>query len=106
MMEVVFVASALRDIEEVAVWWEANRPDAPGLVSAELRVGAARLAQDASMLPVFRRIGELSIRRLHLPRTHRHLYVHPEADRVVVLAVWGSVRGLLPRLRARVAEVR
>lgn len=105
-MDVVFVPSALRDIEDVAAWWELNRPDAPGLVTAELRDGAARLAHDASVLPVFRRIGDLSIRRLHLPRTHRHLYVHVEPDRVVVLAVWGSVRGLLPRLRVRAAEAR
>lgn len=106
MREVVFVASALRDVEDVASWWEANRPDAPGLVSLEIREAAERLARGASTLPVFRQVGPLAVRRLHLPRTHRHFYFCVSAERVVVLAVWGSVRGLLPRLRQRVAESR
>ncbi len=103
-MEVVFVASAVRDVDEIAAWWETNRPDAPGLVSREVREGAERLARDASTLPVFRRVGTLVIRRLHLPQTRRHLYLSVRADCVVVLAVWGSVRGLLPRLQQRLTE--
>lgn len=41
-----------------------------------------------------------------LPRTRRHLYVlvEPDADRVIALALWGGVRGTLPRLRRRLAE--
>lgn len=104
MMDVAFVPSATRDLEEVAAWWVANRPDAPGLVTHEISAARERLAVDASTLPVFRRVGSLSVRRLHLPRTHRHVYFELRADRVVVLAVWGSVRGILPKLRARSVE--
>ncbi len=103
-MEVVFVTSARRDLDEVAAWWEANRTDAPGLVTADLRVAITRLEREALTLPVFRRVDGQPIRRLHLPRTHRHIYFQVDVDRVLVLAVWGSVRGILPRLRARLAE--
>lgn len=103
-MDVAFVPSATRDLEDVAAWWVANRPDAPGLVTHEISAAKERLAVDATTLPVFRRVGTLVVRRLHLPRTHRHVYDEVRADCVVVLAVWGSVRGILPKLRARLAE--
>jgi len=103
-MRVRFAASATRDVEDVASWWETNRPDAVGAVTEDVRGAATRLAQDAAILPLFRRIGTDSIRRLHLPRTHRHVYFYIDGDEVIVLAVWGAVRGILPRLRARLAE--
>ena len=98
MTDIVFVAGATRDLE---AWWETNRPDAPGLVTAEVLRGAERLRLEAATLPVFRRVNGVVVRRLHLPRTHRHIDYQLNDENIVVLAVWGSTRGVLPRLRER-----
>jgi hypothetical protein len=45
------------------------------------------------------------VRRFALKRTRRHLYLVIDGNRVAILAVWGSVRGVLPRLRARAARL-
>ncbi|UJR85775.1 hypothetical protein [Sandaracinus amylolyticus] len=102
MRDVVLSADALRDVEDAASWWDENRPDARGLVVDELDAALAYLGENATTLPEFPRIGRtLVVRRYLLPRTRRHVYFTVEPDRVLVLAVWGSVRSVLPRLRAR-----
>ncbi|AKF10823.1 hypothetical protein [Sandaracinus amylolyticus] len=102
MREVVLSADALRDVEDATSWWDEHRPDARGLVVDELAAALDHLGEHATTLPVFQRIGSsFVVRRYLLPRTRRHIYFTVEADRVLVLAVWGSVRAVLPRLRAR-----
>jgi hypothetical protein len=101
-MKVVFATGALDDIVEAQTWWVANRHDAAGLMSEELTAAFDELPEVAESLPRFRRVGLRDIRRHFLPRVHRHIYFHISTDgNVVVLAVWGAVRGLLPRLRKR-----
>jgi hypothetical protein len=39
------------------------------------------------------------IRRILLPKTRRHLYYCVDDDGVLVLPVWGAVRGRAPSLR-------
>lgn len=62
-MEVAFVVSATRDLEEVAEWWVAHRPDAPGAVTSDVRAAIEHLSVDATTLPVFRRVGQTAVRR-------------------------------------------
>lgn len=104
-MRVVVRLDAERDAEETQAWWREHRPDAPLAVAEDLEAAFARLAEDGAILPVYTWAAGLAIRRLHLPRTHRHLYFAVEGDRVLILAVWGSVRGLLPKLRERARAV-
>lgn len=104
-MRVVVRPDAERDAEETQAWWREHRPDAPSAVAEDLEAAFARLAEGGAIVPVYARTSGLLIRRVHLPRTHRHVYFAVEGDRVLILAVWGSVRGLLPKLRER-ARVR
>ena len=101
-MKVVFSTGALDDIVEAQMWWVSNRRDAAELMSEELTAAFDELPEVAPSLPRFRRVGSRDVRRHYLPRVHRHIYFHISTDgNVVVLAVWGAVRGLLPRLRKR-----
>ena len=101
-MRVVFAPGARTDIVEARAWWMTNRRDATEAMARELADAFRALPQVARTLPRFRRVGALEVRRYHVPRVHRHVYFHVAASGdIVVLAVWGAVRGLLPRLRAR-----
>ncbi len=104
-MRVIVSSDALADIEASDAWWRANRPDAPDLVRADIAAALEDLGDVAPSLVVFRRLRGGDVRRRHVPRVHRHMYFVTEGERVLVLAVWGAVRGVLPALRARLARV-
>jgi plasmid stabilization system protein ParE len=102
-MNVVFAPGARADIVEAATWWALNRPDALELLVTGLTEALRHLPEVAHAMPRFRRVGTREVRRHHVPRVHRHVYFHFAANGdLVVLAVWGAVRGVLPRLRERV----
>ena len=100
-MRVVTSQAAKDDLVEAETWWRENHGDAPEALADEIAAALAKLEHDAPVAPVFGKAAGLIVRRTHLPRTRRHLYFTIEADRVVILAVWGSVRGVRPRLRDR-----
>jgi hypothetical protein len=101
-VNIVFAPGARADITEALAWWRENRPDAPDLMGTELDRALRALPNVAQALVRYRRVEQLDVRRAHVPRVHRHIYfVLRDDDRLVVLAVWGAVRGLLPRLRQR-----
>jgi hypothetical protein len=102
---VIVSTDAIEDIATTDTWWRINRPDAPDLVRTEVATAIESLEDLAPALPVFRRLRGATVRRVHLPRVHRHIYVATDPDRIVVLAVWGAVRAILPALRARIARV-
>ncbi len=105
-MKVVVSAAAEHDADAENAWWRENRPDAPDRFGEEVTAALARLAIDAATMPVFRRVGSMVVRRLYLPVTRRHVYFVVDEGRVTVLAVWGSVRRVLPALRRRAGAVR
>lgn len=105
-MKVVLSRAAERDADEESAWWRENRPDSPDLLDDEIAAGVVRLETDAGAVSVFRRVGAFEVRRVHLPKTQRHLYFVIDQGQVTVLAVWGSVRGVLPKLRERALEPR
>jgi len=105
-MLVVVSPSAKDDLDDAWLWWREHRTEAPLLLLDEVAEAFSKLEQIATTLPVFARVGPLVIRRLHLARVHRHIYYVVATDRVLVLAVWGSVRGVLPKLNARARQDR
>ncbi len=101
-MSLVFAPGALTDIIDSRQWWRANRRDAPDLMATELARAFIELETIAPSVRVFRSIGGLDVRRVHVSRIHRHVYFHFTADGdIAVLAVWGAVRRVLPKLRER-----
>lgn len=106
-MTLRFAPGAREDIVLAQTWWRENRPDAPELMGEALREAFLGLADHAHALPRFRMIGGLEVRRVLVARVHRHVYLRVAGpDDTVVLAVWGAVRGLLPRLQVRLRESR
>ena len=86
-------------IRTIDAWWRRNRKDSPDLFADEL-------AEAVSTLEVAPRTGSSylhsevkGLRRIHLPATRHHVYYLTGTDAVVVLAVWGSVKGPGPDLK-------
>jgi plasmid stabilization system protein ParE len=105
-MRVIVAEDAARDIELADAWWQENRTDTPSLLRTSVADGLESLADVGPSLPVFRTLSRgTTVRRMHLARVHKHLYFVVRDDRLLVLAVWGAVRGLLPALRARLGRV-
>lgn len=103
-MRVVVTRAAGEDIEAADAWWREHRVDAPTALALEVADALEWLSVVGPSLSVFRRLrGGIEVRRTHLPRIHKHLYVVVQPDRIVVLALWGAVRGILPALRERLA---
>lgn len=89
---------AHRQILEIDAWWRANRQKAPSKFTDELELafrtietlpGAGQRYPDPTR----------DMRRVFLRSTRHHVYYVEEDDRVVVVAVWGAVKGAGPDLR-------
>jgi plasmid stabilization system protein ParE len=84
-------------IEAIQSWWRTHRPAAPDLFKLEL-------AAAIDTCPVFRRQEapyrpRSGIRRVLLRSTRNHVYYRVDDAGVLILAVWGAVRGRTPDLR-------
>jgi len=89
---------AHRQILAIDAWWRENREKAPDKFADELALA-------------FRTIGTLpgagqrypdpvrDVRRVLMRSTRHHVYYVEESDRVLVVAVWGAVKGSGPDLR-------
>jgi plasmid stabilization system protein ParE len=92
------VHRAAREITEVDLWWQKNRPDAPDAIREEI----ARAFELISSQP---KIGARAVdprlqgvRRVHLARIGYHLYYRTTSSAIEVLAFWHSSRGSGPEL--------
>jgi hypothetical protein len=84
-------------------WWRAHRPKAPTRFEEELTQAMGRIAASPAAFPVYAVIGERTIRRCLLVRTHCHLYFEerPSTDEVWIVAAAGAARRKGPRLPPR-----
>ena len=97
--QVVVAPQAEAQIRSIDAWWRRNRKDSPGLFSSELAGAFSTLEVAPRTGRRFRR-GELrGVRRIHLPATRHHIYYLVGTQAVIVLAVWGSVKGSGPDLK-------
>jgi plasmid stabilization system protein ParE len=85
-------------INAIDSWWRANRQAAPHLFGEEL-------AEAIRVLELAPEIGRRyphphvkGVRRVLLRATRHHVYYVPTPDAVIVLAVWGSIKGSGPDL--------
>ena len=99
---VTVLPEALAQLGDADDWWREHRLDAPDLLLEEW-TQAMRLLEEqpiighAAALP-----HHLRLRILLMPQTLKHVWYETSADEreVLVLALWGAVRGeapLLPR---------
>ena len=85
-------------ILELDSWWREHRDKAPDLFEQELAVafrtiGIAPLAGKRSPHPEID-----GVRRLLMRATRNHVYYVVQQDYVLVLAVWGAIKGAGPEL--------
>lgn len=83
-------------ILEMDAWWRENRDKAPDLFEEELDLALALLADSPGIGK--RYPGHRGVRRVLLRSTRNHVYYVEKDDCVLVLAVWGAVRGAGPDL--------
>lgn len=88
----------IRDIDE---WWRTNRLAAPDLFMDEL-AAAFDLLGHAPFAGIRYDNDDLEdVRRLLLRSTRFHVYYVVDDEEVVIVSVWGAIRGAGPDLTAR-----
>ena len=93
-------ANAARQIREVAAWWRANRPAAPGAVQEELAKVFKLVRAQPGFGATATNVRLQDVRRVYMSRIGYHLYykVSSSPQRVEVLALWHASRGAAPPL--------
>ncbi len=100
MSRVRFAPKALADVDRIDTWWQANRPAAPNLFSAELTSALALLRESPAIGTPYAAPTRLPVRRLLLLDTQVHVYyrLNEVTGSVVILRVWSVRRGRGPAL--------
>lgn len=89
-------ARAASQIRDAAVWWEENRPAAPGAVRTDIGDALALLAQQPGIGAVHEGSRTPGVRRLLVGRIRYFIYYRATQDTLEVLAVWHASRGVRP----------
>lgn len=99
-MRLVIPERAQLEIERQDAWWREHRRDARGLFAEELRAAFNEVLAQPEGSPPYRITRSGIVRRVLMPKTRRHVYyVFRRAEEVVVVVtVWGAVRGEKPNL--------
>ena len=92
-LPVVVTSRAAAEIEEAAIWWDRNRPAAPGAIREDLSRAFSLLAAQPRVGAVARNTRLKGVRRVHLSRVRHHVYYRVTAAAVEVVAFWHSSRG-------------
>ena len=84
-------------ILELDTWWRANRDKAPNLFEQELAI-AFRTISSAPHAGKRYPHPEAKVYRVLMRSTRNHVYYVDRNDHVLVVAVWGAVKGAGPEL--------
>lgn len=84
-------------ILEIDAWWRDHRDKAPDLFEQELAIAVRTIASaPAAGRPYpFRGV---DVRRLLMRATRHHVYYVERVDHVLIVAVWGAIKGAGPDL--------
>jgi plasmid stabilization system protein ParE len=85
-----------RQITELDAWWRANRDKAPDRFGEELALAFAMLSRSPGLGR--RYPPRPAVRRILLRTTRNHVYYVERDDMVLVVAVWGAIKGVGPKL--------
>lgn len=89
---------AAREIERAELWWQENRPGAPGAFRADLHGALTLLLRQPGVGVKVGNTKLASVRRLHLGRIRYFVYYQLRGHDLVILSVWHSSRGTQPAL--------
>ena len=96
--QVIVAPQAEAQIRTIDAWWRRNRTDSPDLFSREIAEAFSTLEVAPETGSRYPQPKVKGIRRIHLPATRHHVYYLVGTEAVVVLSVWGSVKGRGPNL--------
>ena len=97
-MKVRVTRRAQAQIDRAAIWWEENRPLAPGAFDEDLTEAFSLLSVEPGIGASVAHARAQGIRRLHLARIHYFLYYRLHRGEVQVLRIWHTSRGSRPNL--------
>ena len=95
---VVVSPEAEAHIHAIYGWWRSNRRAAPNLFGEELAEAVALLELAPEVGRRYHHPEVSGVRRVLLRATRHHVYYVATERTIVVLAVWGSVKGCGPDL--------
>lgn len=100
-LAVSFTPRALKQVEEAALWWQQNRPKAPGAFSADLEAALELISTQPRVGATARNVKLRNVRRVYLNRIGYSLYYrYDDSERPTsqVVALWHANRGSRPRV--------
>lgn len=96
---VIVAPEAERQVLRVDTWWREHRPASPSLFAEELAAAFATIQAAPSAGTRYLHADVRGVRRLLLRATRHHVYYVAGIDAIVVVAVWGAIKGAGPDLR-------
>jgi plasmid stabilization system protein ParE len=89
---------AERQILSAAVWWNANRPAAPGAIRADLKAALEALIEQPGIGTLVENARDSGTRRLYLTRTRYFVYYRLRGTFLEVVAYWHASREHGPKV--------
>jgi plasmid stabilization system protein ParE len=89
---------ARREINEAAAWWSVNRLAAPGAVAQDLREAHDLLIEFPGLGTHVENAKSPDTRRWLLKRISYYIYHRARANKLEVVAFWGTDRERTPRV--------
>ena len=96
--QIIVAPEAEAQIRRIDSWWRQNRIAAPHLFTEELAASFATIAIAPDVGHRYLHPDVPGVRRVLLRATRHHVYYVTGADAIVVVAVWGSIKGAGPDL--------
>ena len=94
---VVTTPTTDHQIREIDDWWRDNRDKSPDLFAEELALAFRMLEASPGIGRRYPHPGAL-VRRVLLRASRNHIYYVEEERQVVIVAVWGAIKGSGPDL--------
>ena len=101
MKDLVVRATAIAeaDIRTIDAWWRENRTAAPDLFLDELRLAVSLIGSFPLLGKRYPAAKVPRLRRYLLRASRYHVYYLPSPSEVLVLSIWGTVRGTTPNFK-------
>jgi len=91
-LRVKISARAAGEVRRAAEWWQANRPSAPGAISADFGESVALLAEQPGIGAEYEGSRTPEVRRLYLGRVRYFIYYKVESGSLNILSFWHARR--------------